>query len=524
LKAKPVLLLITFCLFCSLLLAFGEASEDAETNNTLDSDSKHRSPLSEPQAMKDLSTVAEEQQRMSEALQMGLDALLEGIRTVEGSQASVKDSLLSVSLQLHQELEILKERSDELAADFSELKEIQTIVQDDLSDLSSYVDKLRSVLEAKAVSLQSELASIRRLVVCLLILLFLLISFLALIFYQFSQFRKSSHSRSENLINGIAEFSADLNLLSERLQHTDTVKSVATRPADEARSIPQQRVISEYQPPDCSTAPGMITVTTSVLSQLQRKTSEAEKTRPGDEVGFGLVGSATVNWEEIYIAGVLCPGEEAQYSPGSVFEDLDAQSNELRRYQFLTPQVGYQGFAHRHPAAMERPSQGDMITDTANVLDAFEENNSGGFIYPILTAQEKGDGWNISWYYMPRRDLEYFIFTPRIVEAPALPKAWNSMLEYRVQAEISCLLECAETVSLEALERETSYLAILLAANRWNGTSMLFVIPEDYPLIPPAVYLQWHQGEIEDYQSQLVSGWQPAYSLANIVFEFDDSS
>ena len=53
---------------------------------------------------------------------------------------------------------------------------------------------------------------------------------------------------------------------------------------------------------------------------------------------------------------------------------------------------------------------------------------------------------------------------------------------------------------------------------------MLFVIPEDYPLIPPAVYLQFHQGEIEDYQSQLVSGWQPAYSLANIVFEFDDES
>jgi hypothetical protein len=107
--------------------------------------------------------------------------------------------------------------------------------------------------------------------------------------------------------------------------------------------------------------------------------------------------------------------------------------------------VGYLGFAHRHPGTMRTPSSGDRKTDAANAQDSFSECCYGGFIYPILTAAEDGQMWNISWYYMPRWELDYFPFAPRIVEAPALPMSWNTSQGYRVQGEMGCLRECAET-------------------------------------------------------------------------------
>jgi len=546
-REKLVMLLVASCVIGFLALA--EVNEYTEAKNAENTDAIekiefhnfHETLLTITQAIKELKKYTEENQEQQKrliVLQKELDTLSNDIKKIESGQASVKDALSSVSSRFQQELEGLKNSSEELSADVSQVKENQTNVQNEFSDLSSDLEKLQSTFKAKVISLESELAFARKLIVYLLILFFviLLTVFVTLILHQF---RKNSQNLAK-IVEGLQQATGKLkdelveksrqnidrleDELLERLQPAMDKLSAAQTFSDEDGQPPSQHsVISEYQPPSCASAPMMITITTKVLDQLQEKTSIAEQKRPGDEVGFGLVGYVVGNWEQLYISGLLNPGKKARYSPGSVHEDLKAQANELKRYQFLNPQVGYLGFAHRHPGAMEKPSEGDRKTDITNVVDAFKENGKGGFVYAILIKEENGNGWDIFWYYMPREEIEYFPFTPRVVEAPALPKAWNSKLEYRVQAEMSCLRECAEILSLETLEREeTSYLSILLVAKRWNGTSLLFVIHEDYPFLPPAVYLQRQQGKVEKYQSQLIEKWQPTYSLANIVFEFDD--
>jgi hypothetical protein len=214
--------------------------------------------------------------------------------------------------------------------------------RDALFSLHSDVSHPKSDVKAAFTTLElgSTCMLILRLLVLFALLTVLLMAVTRLI-------KESLQALARGLRNGLAKLLSVLGSFAG-LPWNDAGESGMTRPAGESHSTPIQRILSEYQPPRCACAPEMISVTTSVLTQLQHKTRAAEQKRPGNEVGFGLVGHASGNWQQLRIGGLLNPGDNARYSPCSIHEDLDAQSAELKRYQFLDPR-GVSGLCASSP-------------------------------------------------------------------------------------------------------------------------------------------------------------------------------
>src|SRR4051812_12904067 len=81
----------------------------------------------------------------------------------------------------------------------------------------------------------------------------------------------------------------------------------------------------------------------------------------GLETGGILVG-CWLEDDTVYLVGATGSGPRAEHAQYSFAVDTDFANAELNRIRQSYPGSDYVGEWHKHPATLERPSQGDLMT------------------------------------------------------------------------------------------------------------------------------------------------------------------
>jgi hypothetical protein len=103
----------------------------------------------------------------------------------------------------------------------------------------------------------------------------------------------------------------------------------------------------------------------------------------GLETGGILVGS-WLDKDTVYLVGATGSGPRAEHAQYSFAVDTDYANAELTRLRQSFPGSDYVGEWHKHPAVLEKPSQGDLMTGQQLLADPDYPDR---LINPIITVQ-----------------------------------------------------------------------------------------------------------------------------------------
>ncbi|MBN9389705.1 MAG: Mov34/MPN/PAD-1 family protein [Chloroflexi bacterium] len=138
----------------------------------------------------------------------------------------------------------------------------------------------------------------------------------------------------------------------------------------------------------------------SVLSFISQETLRYDD--QGLETGGILVG-IWLDQDTCYLVGATGSGPQAEHAQYSFAVDTDYANNELNRIRQSFPGSDYVGEWHKHPATLERPSQGDLMTARQLLADP---DYPIRLINPIMTV--KNHRANFHLFYLDR-DLPDFV-------------------------------------------------------------------------------------------------------------------
>lgn len=138
----------------------------------------------------------------------------------------------------------------------------------------------------------------------------------------------------------------------------------------------------------------------SVLSFISQETLRYDD--QGLETGGILVG-IWLDQDTCYLVGATGSGPRAEHAQYSFAVDTDYANNELNRIRQSFPGSDYVGEWHKHPATLERPSQGDLMTARQLLADP---DYPIRLINPIMTVKNHQAHFHL--FYLDR-DLPDFV-------------------------------------------------------------------------------------------------------------------
>lgn len=138
----------------------------------------------------------------------------------------------------------------------------------------------------------------------------------------------------------------------------------------------------------------------SVLTFVSQETLRYDD--QGLETGGILVG-IWLDQDTCYLVGATGSGPMAEHAQYSFAVDTDYANNELNRIRQSFPGSDYVGEWHKHPATLERPSQGDLMTARQLLADP---DYPIRLINPIMTVKNHKALFHL--FYLDR-DLPDFV-------------------------------------------------------------------------------------------------------------------
>jgi hypothetical protein len=257
----------------------------------------------------------------------------------------------------------------------------------------------------------------------------------------------------------------------------------------------------------------------------------------GKETGGILIGPPPTN-EAVVITSATGSGpDENCASAGSWETEPDYLNQELRRAREEDPTVNLRGFWHLHPGRMTSPSSQDQSESLAIIQDS-EHYRLDELVMPIVTVDK--NEITIHCYHISRDNTCFTRMDMEIIpevedEAERLssdPEQTETETGFWHDTDWQFYMTPQGAMRLEIEMDKLIYAGYQVTAmlvddgncciQAWmddEGEAMLFLLPGEYPLNPPSVFVQ-HCGEIREkgvYGSSLLNRWSSHVWLCELM-------
>ena len=259
------------------------------------------------------------------------------------------------------------------------------------------------------------------------------------------------------------------------------------------------------------------------------------------ETGGMLIGP-TPDDGLVVITSATGPGPDDSNSSYASWEtDPEYLNGRLRMAQEENPAVNLRGFWHLHPGQMTHPS-GQDLREACNILeDTRHYKLNGGLVMPIVTAQN--GRITIHCHYISRSSHRFTEIPFEIIddtddviatasdrgmaeiEVGAESGFWQDPgwqfygMAYgaeRLAEELDVLESAGYQVTARILDDGDCCVQV---CGDGGGKSVLFLLPREYPLNPPRIFLKSGKRirELPAASSTLLYGWSSAFRLAELM-------
>ena len=271
-------------------------------------------------------------------------------------------------------------------------------------------------------------------------------------------------------------------------------------------------------------------ITRSAVETIHRESISAFGI--GKETGGILIGPAPTD-ETIIITSATGPGHDGKCASSASWQtDPDYLNGELKMAREENPGVNLRGFWHRHPGQMSHPSTQDLWEARKILADKKHYKLDGKLIMPIVTvAQERV---TIHAYYITDEELRFEEISLEVI--PDSDKVLKSLLASkkaveveeesnlgfwqdgagRLKAELCRLKDAGYEASARLLDDGA---CCIEAKESGDGKATLFLLPREYPLNPPRVFVKRAEDirELEADSTSPLLRWSSTFHLAELA-------
>jgi hypothetical protein len=272
-----------------------------------------------------------------------------------------------------------------------------------------------------------------------------------------------------------------------------------------------------------------------IARRVVRKMAQGAALYPEEETAEALVGLVIPNDNgepDLYVLDTIAPSQDFIDREGYMVEqgdDLQDETmywlainwrrfREMRRSSYGTALAAkwdaplrYLGDWHKQPGEMFWPSQGDLETAKAIIMD--EGNDMPQILAPIVTyappwdevdgppgdehdlyaTQDDGPTVRINFWYLSREMREFVAAKPEVVDNDMLPnlppRGWHLIDRDRFQTEYDMLSADGLAVSITEWDADSlPPMEICFMAGRMGGSQVLILVTDhEYPAVAPRV-------------------------------------
>jgi len=279
-------------------------------------------------------------------------------------------------------------------------------------------------------------------------------------------------------------------------------------------------------------------ITQSAVDVINKESRSVYKM--GRETGGILIGPRPTD-TAIVITSATGPGPDGDLASYAGWEtDPDYLNEKLIEARDENPVVNLRGFWHRHPGRIRRPSSQDLMEARRILEDVEHYKLHGELVMPIVTVTQKRIA--IRAYYITNNEQGFEEIPVKVVpDSDEMVKALLSprkVIEFeegtafwrdsdwqfyktpygaeRLESELNDLSQAEHEAEARLLDDGNCCIEVCM--NK-GSQKILFLLPREYPLNPPQVFMKLGEDIRELYMdgSSLLCRWSSACRLVDLA-------